>query len=186
MVLSAGTAAALYAVKVYDAQQPVAVAKNPTMTAPVQTTKPVTPPAPNHCAENTTGKLLLVSITSQHVWACDGTTTVKESAVTTGITTNPNGVDDNTPVGTWHILSKRTDVRIRGSDANGSWDDHVDYWMPFIRNEYGFHDAAWQTFPFGSDQYHTDGSHGCVHLPLDMMAWVYDWAPVGTTVTVQA
>jgi lipoprotein-anchoring transpeptidase ErfK/SrfK len=27
-------------------------------------------------------------------------------------------------------------------------------------------------------------SHGCVNLPLDVAAWMYDWAPEGTPVTV--
>jgi len=27
-------------------------------------------------------------------------------------------------------------------------------------------------------------SHGCVNLPMDVAAWMYDWAPVGTPVTV--
>lgn len=189
LVLGAGVTATLYSLKTHDSRSAVG-AKAPMVTAstPTQTEKPTSAvqSATNYCATNSADKLLLVNITSQHMWACDGTATVKESAVTTGITTNPNGVDDNTPVGTWHILAKQTNVRIRGSDANGSWDEHVDYWMPFIRNEYGFHDAAWQTFPFGDEKYHTDGSRGCVHLPIDMMAWVYNWAPVGTTVVVQA
>jgi lipoprotein-anchoring transpeptidase ErfK/SrfK len=46
------------------------------------------------------------------------------------------------------------------------------------------HDAPWQTFPFGSPQYATSGSEGCVRLPEKEMAWVYGWAPIGTTVTV--
>ena len=27
-------------------------------------------------------------------------------------------------------------------------------------------------------------SHGCVNLPLDVGAWLYDWATLGTPVTV--
>jgi lipoprotein-anchoring transpeptidase ErfK/SrfK len=27
-------------------------------------------------------------------------------------------------------------------------------------------------------------SHGCVNLPMDVAAWMYGWAPVGTLVTV--
>jgi lipoprotein-anchoring transpeptidase ErfK/SrfK len=56
--------------------------------------------------------------------------------------------------------------------------------MPFD-GPYGFHDAPWQTFPFGSPDYATQGSHGCVHLPENEAAWVYNWAPVGTTVTIR-
>jgi hypothetical protein len=139
--------------------------------------------AANACADNASGKLLLVSISQQHIWACDGTAMAKDSAVTTGTSEIINGVDDNTPTGSWHIYSKQTNTTLKGCDANGCWNDPVSYWMPYD-GAVGFHDASWQTFPFGSDQYKTDGSHGCVHVPLDFISWVYDWAAVGTTVTV--
>lgn len=140
--------------------------------------------AASGCATNQAGKLLLVSISQQHVWACDGTVLANQSMVTTGASGLAN-VDDATPTGTWHITHKYTNVNLRGSDANGPWDDAVAYWMPFD-GSVGFHDASWQTFPFGSNAYTTRGSHGCVHLPLAMAAWLYAWAPVGTTVTVKA
>ena len=75
-------------------------------------------------------------------------------------------------------------VHLVGHDANGSWDDAVAYWIPYIGSTYGFHDASWQTFPFGSPLYTTQGSHGCVHLPTDTIAQIYAWAPVGTQVTI--
>lgn len=140
--------------------------------------------AVRNCSQNGPGKLLLVSISQQHVWACDGTSLVNESAVTTGASALTN-VDDATPTGTWRIYSKQTNTTLRGCDVNGCWNDPVAYWMPFD-GEVGFHDASWQTFPFGSSLYTTEGSHGCVHLPTDFIAWVYGWAPVGTTVTVEA
>jgi lipoprotein-anchoring transpeptidase ErfK/SrfK len=57
----------------------------------------------------------------------------------------------------------------------------VQYWMPF-NGDYGLHDASWQTIPFGSAQYHSAGSHGCVHVPTDVMAWLYQWSAVDQTV----
>ena len=140
----------------------------------------------NYCQGNPgNGKLIVVSIGLQHLWACDGTTVVNQSAVTTGTTVITNGVNDNTPIGTWQIYSKQTDTYLKGCDANGCWNDYVQYWMPFD-GEVGFHDASWQKFPFGSSDYHTDGSHACVHLPTAMAAWIYNWAPIGTTVTISA
>lgn len=140
--------------------------------------------AATNCSNNASGKLLLVSISQQHVWACDGTSLASQSAVTTGASGLTN-VDDATPTGTWHIYSKQTNRHLTGCDVNGCWNDPVAYWMPFD-DQVGFHDASWQTFPFGSNLYTTQGSHGCVHLPLDFITWVYGWAPVGTTVTVKA
>jgi lipoprotein-anchoring transpeptidase ErfK/SrfK len=95
------------------------------------------------------------------------------------------GVDDQTPLGSWRIQDKYRDVHLRGQDANGAWDDFVQYWLPFD-GSVGFHDASWQTFPFGGAQYHSDGSHACVHLPTAMAAWVYGWAGIGTAVTIEA
>lgn len=163
---------------------PPATPTPPPAPAPVaQATTP--PPAPKPapvtaCTNNTRGKLLLISISSQHIWACEAGSLVREDAVTTGMTQAPNNVDDATPTGLWTIDSKQTNQRLRGSDINGSWDDFVQYWIPFD-GPIGFHDASWQTIPFGSQLYKTQGSHGCVHLPIGMMAWVYNWSTVGTT-----
>jgi len=110
------------------------------------------------------------------MWACQGSDLVYDTPVTTGAYLVAG---DSTPTGTWHIYAKETDTHLIGP----SWDDFVNYWLPFY-SAYGFHDATWQTFPFGGAQYPTQGSHGCVHLPLTAMAWLYNWANVGTTVTI--
>lgn len=165
--------------------KPVPIAPPPTTPPPTSTPVQVVSVTPTTCLQNQSGKLLLISLSQQHLWACDATTTANESAITSGKTEIINGIDDQTPTGKWAIYSKQTNIHLRGSDANGSWDDPVDYWMPFD-GSIGFHDASWQTFPYGSDQYKTDGSHGCIHLPTDMAAWVYSWAPIGTTVIVES
>lgn len=145
----------------------------------------ITAPVPPVCASNAAGrKLLLVSIHQQHLWACDGNQLASSSPVTTGAYALPN-VSEATPTGTWEIQGKTTDTNLTGCNADGCWDDAVHYWLPFD-GPFGFHDAPWQTMPFGSQNYGTGGSHGCVHLPEAEAAWVYAWAPVGTTVTVEA
>lgn len=135
-----------------------------------------------NCLSNSSGKLILVSIRQQHLWACDGQQLASDTAVTTGASALTT-VDDATPTGTWAIYAKKTSTYLNGSDANGSWHDFVNYWMPFD-GAVGFHDATWQTFAFGSGTYTTEGSHGCVHLPLDAMKWLYSWSNIGTKVTV--
>ena len=138
--------------------------------------------APNPCSGNTLDQKIIVSLSSQHLWACQAGAKAYDVAVTTGAT----AYGDGTPTGTWAVYSKQTNRHLTGSDERGSWDDFVNYWMPF-NGDYGFHDASWQTFPFGSlTQYQSGGSHGCVHLPLDAMKWLYNWSSVGTSVTVQA
>lgn len=137
---------------------------------------PPTPP-PNHCAANTDAQRVYVSIAAQHAWMCAHSVQVAQTAVTTGATAD----GEATPTGTFVINSKQTDATLTVSDGSSY---HVKYWLPYSGNTYGFHDASWQTFPYGSSQYHTDGSHGCVHLPLPAMRWLFDWAQVGTVVTI--
>lgn len=130
------------------------------------------------CSNNTHTKEVIVSLNQQHLWACSGTKQVYVSAVTTGA----YKIGDGTPTGTWQIYSKQVNQYLTGP----GYRDFVKYWMPFY-GEYGFHDSSWQTFPYGDLQkYGTQGSHGCVHLPAATAAWLYGWAQIGTTVTIEA
>ena len=131
---------------------------------------------PGSCAGNPAGqKLVIVSISQQHMWACNGSSQAYSTAVTSGAYL----AGMITPTGTYHIYSKSRNLYLTGP----GYRDFVQYWMPFY-SDYGFHDASWQNFPFGSAQYASDGSHGCVHLPTTAAAWLYGWAPIGTTVTI--
>lgn len=58
----------------------------------------------------------------------------------------------------------------------------VYYWMAFY-NHYGLHDATWRD-KFGGDIYLHSGSHGCVNLPKDVAAKLYDMVHVGTPVVL--
>ncbi len=128
------------------------------------------------CAGNPAGrKLVLVSVSQQHLWGCDGTSQVYSTAITSGAYLAGHA----TPTGTWHIYSKSRNIYLTGP----GYRYFVNYWIPFY-SDYGFHDSSWQTFPYGSSQYASDGSHGCVHLPPAAAAWLYSWAPIGTTVTI--
>ena len=132
------------------------------------------PPGP--CSGNTISKLILVNLSQQHLWACEADLQVYDTAITSGA----NQVNDQgTPTGSWKIYGKSTNRYLSGP----TWNDFVNYWMPYYA-DFGFHDAPWQTIPFGDPSYPTQGSHGCVRLPTGAMAWLYGWAPVGTTVTV--
>lgn len=138
------------------------------------------------CISNTTGKLIIVSISKRHLWACAGSSQQYDSAVVTG---QENLAADLTPTGTYQIYGKQTNLYLKGSDSTGSWNDYVYYWMPFLHNQYGtygFHDATWRgNGEFGTiDPYSSQGSHGCVELPLATAKWLYSWAQNGTTVSI--
>ena len=142
----------------------------------------------NHCAGNNLSQLIKVSISGQHLWACQGSKAVYDTPVITGMEAHDS---TRTPTGTYHIYAKQTNLTLTGSDETGSWSDPVSYWMPFLSNQYGtygFHDATWRTGnPFGKINPNSNqASHGCVELPLSAAQWLYNWAQVGTTITIQS
>lgn len=149
----------------------------PPTSAPPARNPPPAPPSP--CRRNSEPQRIIVSIAKQHAWMCTGARQVMQSPVTTGAT----AVGAGTPTGTWHIETKQTNTTLTVLTGEAY---HVAYWLPYDGNVYGFHDSSWQTFPYGSGRYRTDGSHGCVHLPLAVMRWLYSWAKVGATVTIMA
>jgi lipoprotein-anchoring transpeptidase ErfK/SrfK len=148
---------------------------------------PPPPPAPTTsaaCAGTpATIQHIYVSIGQQHLWACTGDTLLTDTVVTTGASALKN-VHDATPTGTFRITGKVRDTVLAGHDVNGAWHDAVTYWMPFSGG-IGFHDSPWQTFPLGSPLYTTQGSHGCIHLPLDTIKVIFAWAATGTLVTIR-
>ena len=163
----------------------------PVAAAPVPVAKPVAAPAQpataiaSPCAGTPAGiKHIYVSIGKQHLWACTGGTLLIDSAVTTGASAITN-VRYATPLGTSHITGKSRNTVLAGKDVNGPWNDPVQYWMPFDGG-IGFHDSSWQTFPYGSPLYTTQGSHGCVHVPVAVIATLFDWAPISTLVTIRS
>lgn len=149
--------------------------------SPASPSKPDTP-----CTTNSLAQDVIISINKRHLWACSGQSLAYDSAVVTGM---QKLAADLTPTGVYHIYGKQTNLYLNGSDSTGSWHDYVYYWMPFLNNQYGtygFHDATWrQDSAFGNiDPYSSDASHGCVELPLVTAKWLYNWAAIGTTVTI--
>jgi len=132
----------------------------------------------NHCAHNRAKQLVLVSIEAQHEWLCAHHRTVLSTPITSGASAKPG---DATPRGTFRIqgLNRNSVLYPSGGGAYP-----VKYWIPFQAPLYGFHDASWQHMPFGSRHYVTHGSHGCVHMPLRAIRFLYRWAHIGTKVRI--
>ena len=99
-----------------------------------------------------------------------------ESDVVTGNVAAGN----DTPQGVFTIQNMMNSITLTGEDAS---ENFVYNWMGFIRTVWGLHDATWRT-EFGGDIYKTDGSHGCVNLPLDAANELYDLVHVGDVVVV--
>ena len=119
-------------------------------------------------------KSLVVDLSDQTLFAYEYGLLVKSSSITSGKDTTP------TVLGNFKIYAKQANTYLVGADYRL----HVDYWMPFFEG-YGIHDAYWRQV-FGGEDYRQKGSHGCVNTPDNMVEWVWNWAPVGTSVTVQA
>jgi lipoprotein-anchoring transpeptidase ErfK/SrfK len=119
-----------------------------------------------------TGKRILVSLTDQTLYAYENNNIVYTTKITSGKDSTP------TVTGNYNIYEKRSNIYLTGP----GYSLHVDYWMPFFQG-YGIHDAYWRSV-YGGEDYHWAGSHGCLNTPHDAVEWIWNWAPVGTPVTV--
>jgi lipoprotein-anchoring transpeptidase ErfK/SrfK len=142
------------------------------------------------CAKTIPAKMIVVSTESQHADLYENSKIVYSTDVTTG------GPELPTDHGVFHIYFKASPFEFHSPWPVGSpyyyFPTPVQYWMPFDGGE-GLHDASWRSnFGPGSNLAPTDlgtgnsilGTHGCVNLPTPAAQFVWDWAPVGTTVVV--
>lgn len=77
------------------------------------------------------------------------------------------------PQGVFGLTYKTMNAVLRGAD----YATPVSFWMPFFGN-FGMHDATWRD-AFGGDIYLTNGSHGCLNLPLDKAGEIYNYVSTG-------
>ncbi len=113
-----------------------------------------------------------VDMTKQHIYCyVDG-----ELKLDTDVVTGNLSWKMSTPEGIYYVYFKEKDRILRG----GSRPTPVDYWMA-VKGGVGIHDADWRK-EFGGEIYKKNGSHGCINMPLDRMAELYDMMEVGTPV----
>lgn len=101
-----------------------------------------------------------------------------ELVVETPIITGYDNKHD-TRLGSFQIYEKTKGRYLAGEDYR-VW---VDYWMRFDKG-IGLHDASWRHGVFGGEIYKKNGSHGCVNMPSDKAAYVYENAKMKTRVLV--
>lgn len=139
------------------------------------------------------GKMIIISLSDQMLYAFEDGDEVLETPVTTGQPALP------TPVGSFSIFNKQSPMTFYSPWGPGSPYYYppttVSYAMEFAGGGYFIHDAPWRSdFGPGTNYPRTDdysgefvtGSHGCVNTPVDAAAWLYNWAPIGTPVRVEA
>lgn len=110
-----------------------------------------------------------IDLSFQHLYLYQNGQIVLESDFVSGNMSNGN----TTPAGVFGITYKTKDAVLRGED----YETPVSYWMPFNGN-IGMHDATWRS-SFGGSIYLTNGSHGCVNLPLSSAAAIYEYVETG-------
>lgn len=123
---------------------------------------------------------LEVDLTSQHAYAYENDQLIYDFLIS-------SGKYDRTPNGTFTIWSKVRSQRMKGgSRALGTYYDlpNVPYVLFFYNQDvskslgYSFHGTYWH------NNFGTPMSHGCINMKTSDAAIVYQWATVGTQVTI--
>ena len=121
------------------------------------------------------GSYIEVDLSSQYLWVYKNGSCVVSTPIVSGCAF----YGWTTPTGVYSVNDKTPGCYLYG-EGYQTW---VDYWIGFIGNSYGVHDASWRD-EFGSDIYLYDGSHGCVNVPVGAAASIYNNVSVGTKVVL--
>jgi hypothetical protein len=136
------------------------------------------------------GKEIVVSLSQQEMYAFQNGAQVYSAAVMTGRPALP------TPTGTYHVFAKLSPTTFYSPWPQGSpyWyaPTHINYALEWGEGGHFLHDSWWHSvYGPGTNGWHKDpvdgwqwGTHGCVAMPLKVAAWLYKWAPIGTTVQI--
>ena len=117
-------------------------------------------------------EFVIVDLDKQTLYLYNGTDQYIQTPITSGKDSTPSGK------GLFKIYYKSRNTPLIGDDYNVT----VDYWMNYNNGE-GLHDASWRSV-FGTNSYHTNGSHGCINIPPHLADDVYEYTQVGTKVLV--
>ena len=104
-----------------------------------------------------------INLTAQHLFLYKDGKLVIETDFVSGNVARHNA----SPTGAFGIFGMRKNAVLRGDN----YATPVSYWMPFAGNV-GMHDATWRK-SFGGTIYKTNGSHGCINLPLSAAKTIY-------------
>lgn len=121
-------------------------------------------PAPT----SSTGKLIMINLSTQQVFAYENGQLLKTVTVSTGLPGTP------TVTGNYRVYWKLSSQTMSGP---GYYLPGVPYVMYFFKG-YALHGTYWHN-NFGQPM-----SHGCVNLPTNDALWFFNWAEIGTQVNV--
>jgi len=139
------------------------------------------------------GKVLVVSLIEQTVRYYDNSNLVRSFLVVTGQYLKPS------PPGFWSIFVREHPTEFKSSEPPGSafWypPTAIQYAMEYHSGGYFFHDSWWRGIygpgtnfphsdPSGTTSFNENGSHGCINMDPNDVAWLYSQIPWGTPVIV--
>jgi lipoprotein-anchoring transpeptidase ErfK/SrfK len=126
----------------------------------------------NVLGDNTGGdKHIYVDLSTQKLYAYQGNSEYMETYIA-------SGKWDPTPVGNFHIWEKLVATRMAGGSGADAYDlPNVPYVMYFYQ-DFGLHGAYWH------DNFGHMMSHGCVNERIVDAKTLYEWADVGTAVSI--
>lgn len=113
-----------------------------------------------------------VDMGSQHMYYYVDGVLVIDTPIVTGNMSRRWG----TPAKVCFVYFKQKNRVLRGAN----YATPVKYWMA-VDGHIGIHDATWRK-DFGGEIYKTNGSHGCINTPLEIMTELYDMVELGTPV----
>ena len=127
------------------------------------------------------GTYVEADLSNQHVYYYENGQLVLDTPCVSGTKYDSSR---HTVLGLYSIYYKQRNRTLRGPMVNGvpSYTSFVNFWMPFYKG-YGLHDASWRG-SFGGTIYYSSGSHGCINLPYNAAATLYEHTEVGTPVIV--
>lgn len=120
-----------------------------------------------------------ISIDNQHLWFYKDGQLIVDTPVVTGCVNTGH----STPRGTYQLNNKAVNQTLTSVNPDDPYESFVNYWLPFIGNSYGIHDASWRYY-YGGTIYYYDGSHGCVNTPYSKVQVVYQNVEIGTPVVI--
>lgn len=120
------------------------------------------------------GTYVEISLSAQTLWMYKNANLV----ITTPIVTGNPYAGNATPPGIYSLAYKARNTILRGA----TYATPVSYWMPF-NGGIGLHDATWRGV-FGGTIYRGGGSHGCINLPFNAAAKIYEEISAGVPVVV--
>ncbi len=137
------------------------------------------------------GQVLVVSLVEQTLRYYNNGQLLRTFYIVSGQYLKPS------PPGFWHIFLREHPTQFKSSEPPGSafWypPTPIQYAMEFHEGGYFFHDAWWRdnfgpgdNFPHndsqGTDSFNGNGSHGCINMNPNDIAWLYTQIPWGAAV----